>query len=180
MSYKFLKEEINILEEKCNELSIITTSQKIIISIKRQKLYLLNKDNLANSFNISTSKKPPSCIENSFGTPIGLHKVIEKIGDGLENGIIFKSRKSQNYTYQKRPFTKKNLITSRIIRLIGCDPNLNMGINQDTYNRYIYLHGTNHENKIGSPFTDGCIAMSNSDIIKLHELIKVNDIIWIF
>ena len=43
----------------------------------------------------------------------------------------------------------------------------------DSYNRYIYIHGTSEEGKIGTPASHGCIRMLNTDIIELYAKIKI-------
>ena len=73
----------------------------------------------------------------------------------------------------------KNLITTRIIRLRGLDPKLNLGDPCDSFNRYIYIHGTNHENRLGKRFSNGCIELSNKDCIELFSLSNKGDLIWI-
>jgi len=41
------------------------------------------------------------------------------------------------------------------------------------------MHGTNHEEKLGTPFSGGCIEMRNIEIIALFAEIRVGDLIWI-
>ena len=48
---------------------------------------------------ISTSLKPPSCEENSLGTPWGLHEVCEVIGSGQPEGMVFKGRNPVGLCY---------------------------------------------------------------------------------
>jgi lipoprotein-anchoring transpeptidase ErfK/SrfK len=43
----------------------------------------------------------------------------------------------------------------------------------DTKHRYIYIHGTHEENRIGQPVSHGCIRMLNDDVIELFELVDV-------
>ena len=43
--------------------------------------------------------------------------------------------------------------------------------NANTHERYIYIHGTNHEDKIGEPASHGCIRMRNADLVELFELV---------
>jgi lipoprotein-anchoring transpeptidase ErfK/SrfK len=64
--------------------------------------------------------------------------------------------------------TGRDLITSRILRLQGEEPGLNQGAGIDSYERYIYLHGTDEENRLGTPASHGCIRMRNADIIELY------------
>jgi hypothetical protein len=61
-----------------------------------------------------------------------------------------------------------DLIMSRILWLDGLD-----AANANTHARYIYIHGTNHEEKIGEPASHGCIRMKNADIAELFELVEV-------
>src|SRR5690606_32351873 len=62
-----------------------------------------------------------------------------------------------------------NLVTTRILRLRGLEPGKNSGENCDTYDRYIYIHGTNHEDRIGTPDTAGCIVLRNAEVITLYN-----------
>ena len=162
-------------------MSILPSTQKIIISIRHQKLFLLKQERLIKQYIISTSKNPPSCLENSFGTPLGLHRIEEKIGGGAPIGTVFKGRVSQGYTYQKSSKEEQltNLITTRIIRIKGLDPNLNQGDPNDTYNRYIYIHGTNHEERLGKPFSNGCVELSNQNCLELFSIVRTGDNILI-
>jgi hypothetical protein len=181
MSFEFLDSEKIHLEQSCERLSIVPTRQFLIISISKQSLFLFSDNEIIQSYTISTSKNPPSCLNNSYGTPIGLHAVSDKIGDGEFKGTVFKGRVSQGYSYHDAPLVErsKNLITSRIIRIRGLDPSLNAGGNHDSYSRYIYIHGTNHEQRLGEAFSLGCIEMSNDDCIDLFDRISINSLIWI-
>ena len=132
-------------------------------------------------FSISTSKNPPSCIENSFGTPLGLHKLADKIGDGEPVDMVFKGRVPTGKLYSEfsEEEQQRNLITTRIIRLCGLEPGHNSGKGCDSYERYIYIHGTNHENRIGAPFSGGCIEMLNTEIIELFDRVEEGDLVSI-
>ena len=181
MSFNSINKEKLHLEQCCKALSILPSTQQIIISIENQKLYVLNQGTLIKQFTISTSKNPPSCLEDSYGTPLGLHSVEEKIGEGEPIGTVFKGRVSKGYTYKEASEEEQsiNLITTRIIRLKGLDPSKNLGRPKDTYNRYIYIHGTNHEERLGQPFSNGCIELSNQACLDLFSLINIEDHIWI-
>jgi lipoprotein-anchoring transpeptidase ErfK/SrfK len=58
-------------------------------------------------------------------------------------------------------------ITSRILWLDGLDAD-----NRNTKGRYIYIHGTKHEDRIGVPDSHGCIRMRNADVIELFDLVQ--------
>ncbi len=61
-----------------------------------------------------------------------------------------------------------DLVMSRILWLDGLE-----AANANTYSRYIYIHGTNHEEHIGEPASHGCVRMKNADIADLFELVQV-------
>ena len=62
-----------------------------------------------------------------------------------------------------------DLVMSRILWLDGLEPK-----NANTYDRYIYIHGTNHEEQIGEPASHGCIRMRNADVAELFDLVPVD------
>jgi hypothetical protein len=76
--------------------------------------------------------------------------------------------------YSDTTSSKTDDITSRILWLSGEEKGVNKGKNIDSYQRYIYIHGTSEEGKIGTPASHGCIRMTNKDIIKLFSLVKLN------
>ena len=124
---------------------------------------------------MSSSKRPPSCEENSFGTPWGLHEVCEKIGEKEPQGMVFKGRRSIGLRYWEcdPEEQQKNLITTRILRLRGLQVGVNQGGDSDTFARMVYLHGTNHEDKIGQPASAGCLQVTNDDALELFARVPV-------
>ncbi|WP_233246070.1 L,D-transpeptidase [Coraliomargarita sinensis] len=162
-------------------MSTIPTDCRLIVSIKDQRMALIQGNDIAKMYTVSTSRKPPSCIEDSNGTPTGLHKVADKIGNGQPEGMVFKGRVPtgkhfSNYTGQEGD---RNLITSRILRLRGLEPGHNAGPGRDSYDRYIYIHGTNHEDRIGQPFSGGCVEMLNDEVIELFNIVDSGDLVWV-
>lgn len=165
---------------RCLGLSIIPTDQVVIISIGEQALYLVADGYDTFRYSISTSKNTPSNVADSYGTPTGLHKIADCIGADAPAGMVFKGRQPQDlYHKLSKASQKENLITSRIMRLRGLENGFNAGQGVDSYERFIYIHGTNHENRIGEPFSGGCIEMKNNDIIELFQKLERNDLVWI-
>ena len=164
-----------------NSLSICETENVLCASIAHQILYLFQNGKSVKTFVMSSSKRPQSCKEDSLGTPWGLHEVCEKIGSGASLGTVFEGRKSIGLTFAQCDQQKqaRNLITSRILRLRGLQPGINQGHGIDSFDRYIYIHGTNHENCLGRPSSSGCLQLSNQDVIDLYELIIVGAHLWI-
>jgi len=133
-------------------------------------------------YRISSSAKPASCQANSFGTPTGLHQIADCIGATAPAGMVFKGRRATGRLASEYPLNEQasNLITSRILRLRGLELAHNSGQGCDSFERYIYIHGTNHEDRIGQPFSGGCIEMFNFDIIALFEIAQQGDLVYIF
>ncbi len=132
---------------------------------------------LIKAYIVSTSKKPSSNIKGSLGTPTGLHEIAERIGGGQPSGMVYKSRIPTGQHFSEVPGyeDETNLITSRILWLRGMEPGVNSGGNVDTYERYVYIHATNHESKIGEPLSSGCVLMRNLDMIELYDQMRVGD-----
>jgi lipoprotein-anchoring transpeptidase ErfK/SrfK len=146
----------------------------VFVSIMQQKLYVIIDKNVVASYPVSTSKFGLGNIFNSQKTPLGLHIVKNKMGDGVPmNGIIkYGFYSNEIALILKDPKTSgKDLITSRILWLDGLEKGKNKGGVMDSYNRGIYIHGTNEEGLIGTPASHGCIRMKNKDVIDLFNLV---------
>lgn len=141
---------------------------------------LIEKDAVLKVYTVSTSEKPPSCLADSYGTPTGLHAIADKIGSDQPVGMVFKGRMpTRHYSEYTGEEAERNLITSRILRLRGLESGLNSGPGYDSYERYIYIHGTNHEDRIGQPFSGGCIELRNRDVIELFNTVENGDLLWL-
>jgi len=145
---------------------------KIDISVSEQILVFTHR-NTRLKYPVSTSRYGEGFEEGSMKTPLGMHEVCEKIGEGAEYGTIFKDREPTG-EIAKICEEKKDIITSRILRLRGTQIR-----NSTTYDRYIYIHGTNNEATIGKKASIGCIRMKNRDIIELFDHIKVGCKVYI-
>jgi lipoprotein-anchoring transpeptidase ErfK/SrfK len=100
----------------------------------------------------------------SFKTPTGRFRIAEKIGQGMPIGTVFKSRRPIKAT--KKLLREDDLVMTRILWLDGLEPR-----NANTHDRYIYIHGTNHEESIGAPAGHGCVRMKNADVVELFDLV---------
>jgi len=139
---------------------------KIRISVGKQQLALkLGRKTLA-SYPVSTSRFGLGSKEGSFKTPTGKFRIAEKIGDGMPLGTVFKSRRPVKAT--KKILREEDLVMTRILWLDGLDRR-----NANTHGRYIYIHGTNHEESIGVPASHGCVRMNNADLMELFDRVAV-------
>lgn len=161
----------------CQQLGIKPAERVLVVRISTATLQFHRAGVLVKSYPISTSKRPPSNVKGSLGTPRGLHEIAERIGAGQPPGTVFKSRVATGHHFSelRDAPTQDNLITSRILWLRGLEPGVNRGGDVDSYNRYIYIHGTNHEARIGEPLSAGCVLMRNLDILELFEEVRAGD-----
>ena len=137
---------------------------KIDISINEQRLTLTRDGEVVSEYPISTSRFGIGTEEGSNKTPLGNFRIAEKIGDGAAPGTIFKARVALG---PDDPVPKtEDFVTTRILWLDGLDPK-----NANTRDRFIYIHGTKHEDRIGFPDSHGCVRMRNADVIELFDLV---------
>lgn len=142
------------------------SAQKTIeISIRDQKLELIEEGQTVRSFPVSSSRFGLGSEEGSHKTPLGQFKVSDKIGHDMPAGTIFQSRVPLG-PEDPLPETE-DWITSRILWLEGLEDH-----NANTRDRFIYIHGTKHEDKVGKPDSHGCIRMRNADVIELFTLVN--------
>jgi L,D-transpeptidase YbiS len=139
----------------------------IHISTRTQQLALKSGRKKLKSYPVSTSRFGAGTEEGSMKTPTGKFRIAEKIGDGMPVGTVFKSRRPVKAT--KKLLLDEDLVLTRILWLDGLDPG-----NANTHDRFIYIHGTNHEESIGEPASHGCIRMRNADLVELFELVSTN------
>lgn len=176
-----MEEEYRRLIQRCTALAIKPTNEALTVSIRRQEMIFWTGGNKASVFAVSTSRNPPSCVTDSLGTPTGLHAIADRVGDGEPLGTVFRYRLSlgKRYWEMEPEKQKKNLITTRIMRLRGLEEGHNSGDGRDSYDRLIYIHGTNHEEKIGKPNSAGCIEMRNEEILDLFNQAPTGTLILI-
>ncbi len=167
--------------QACARRSHQITEHCLCIKIGEQKLYHFQHGKPVREYVISTSLRPPSCLANSLGTPTGLHEVADKIGAGAPSGTVFKSRLPAGYLWKDAPEQEraKNLVSTRILRLRGLEAGLNSGPGCDSYDRFIYIHGTSHPELIGQPATAGCPVLRDSDVIELFDAVPEGSSVWI-
>ncbi|MFN2477190.1 MAG: L,D-transpeptidase family protein [Chthoniobacterales bacterium] len=143
-----------------------SAQQSIYISVAKQQLSLKRGRATERAFPISTSKYGLGSEEGSFKTPTGRFRIAEKIGAGESIDTAYKSRVALRPTAEM--LSGDDLVMSRILWLDGLEE-----ANANTYSRYVYIHGTNHEESIGRPASHGCIRMRNADVAELYELVDI-------
>jgi lipoprotein-anchoring transpeptidase ErfK/SrfK len=137
---------------------------KIDVSICEQRLVVRRGDETLRSYPVSTSRFGLGTEEGSMKTPTGRFRIAEKIGGDAPSGTVFLSRVPLKPGDPLPP--TEDLVMSRILWLDGLEEE-----NANTRERFIYIHGTKHEDKIGQPASHGCIRMRNEDVIDLFDLV---------
>jgi lipoprotein-anchoring transpeptidase ErfK/SrfK len=145
-------------------LGIAGRMKSIHIAIRDQVLTLKEDETPIRTYSVSTSRFGVGTEKGSFKTPIGHFRVAEKIGGDMPVGTIFRSRVPLKAGAPLPP--TEDLVMSRILWLDGLDEQ-----NANTRERFIYIHGTKHESKIGSPASCGCVRMRNADVAELFDLV---------
>lgn len=146
----------------------------VIVSIPEQKVRLFQDERVVWEGLCSTSTFGAGSEVGSYKTPVGRFHISETFGAGAETGTIFKSRIPTGEMWSRDPASEEDLVLTRILWLAGDDPE-----NANTKERYIYFHGTNHEDKLGTPASHGCIRLSNADIITLFDLVETGTLVKI-
>ncbi len=145
----------------------IDMGNKVLVSVRDQKMMILKEGLPVKSYPVSTSKFGLGDKPGSMYTPLGTMRIARKIGEGAPAGSVFKSRRRTGEIL--RPNSPgRDPIVSRIIWLKGMEYK-----NRNAYRRYIYIHGTPEERTIGRPASYGCIRMRSRDIIDLYRRVGV-------
>ena len=145
----------------------------VIVSVRDQKLMLLDNGGNSAVYPVSTSKFGLGDRWGSMATPLGTLQVAQKIGDHAPTGAVFHNRRFTGEILQPNTPGRDPIIT-RIIWLRGLE-----AANAHAYNRGIYIHGTPEEKTIGRPASYGCIRMKSSDVSALYAQLPIGAIVQI-
>ena len=150
-----------------------TVTNQVIVSVKEQKLMLLQNGAKVTTYPVSTSKFG---LGDGFGrmtTPIGSMAVAQKIGDHAPLGAVFHQRRMTGEILRPNAPGRDPIIT-RIIWLRGLEPSTS-----HAFARAIYIHGTPEEKKIGKPASYGCIRMKSKDVTALYNQLPVGAVVQV-
>ncbi len=178
-----LETEIGRIDYLMRDRFIIDDSEPVmIVHGSAQKMYILSRSgesvSIDKEYDISTGIAGFGNVYGSGKTPIGVHKIKEKIGAGSPLGTIFKARADTGRIatiYTDSTNVPEDLVTSRIMWLDGAE-----GRSATTGPRQIYIHGTQEEGLIGEPVSHGCIRMKNEDAMELFDIVEDGTYVNIF
>lgn len=152
------------------------------VSIAEQKMRAYSAGQLNAEYVISTAKNGAGEQKNSGCTPLGKHYIRAKIGDGLPELAVLRGRRWTGEVYSPQlglQFPERDWILGRILWLSGLELGKNRLGQVDTFQRYIYIHGTNELELLGQPVSHGCIRMDNSQLLQLFERVHVGTKVYI-
>jgi hypothetical protein len=159
---------------------VVPTRFLLVVNIRRQTTTFLQRQQGClkplRTFRCSTSKFGIGELAGSNKTPRGLHRIARKIGGGWPVGAVFKSRQLVGFTWQGHPAAP---IAHRILWLEGLEEGFNRGGDVDSYDRFIYIHGTGNEATLGRPDSHGCIHLSAADLLPLFDRAPEGTLVWI-
>ncbi|HEY6865844.1 MAG TPA: L,D-transpeptidase family protein [Candidatus Eisenbacteria bacterium] len=146
----------------------------IVVDVERQGLTLLEGGRATASWPVSTALAGVGGASGSLRTPPGWHRIDARIGTGATPGSVFESRVATGEVWRGEP-RPEDLILTRVLTLDGLEPGINRGPGCDSRERYIYIHGTNHEDALGRPASHGCVRMANAGVVELFERVREGD-----
>jgi len=149
-------------------------SRLALVDAENQWLYWIERGEVVLEYAISTAANGIGGEADSGRTPPGWHRVHARIGARKPRGTVFRSREDSGERW-KGEARDDDLILTRVITLDGMEPGVNRGPGFDSLERYIYLHGTNHEDELGVPRSHGCVRLANDAVVELFDRMKTGD-----
>ncbi len=157
----------------------------LLVDVAAQRLHLMRGMTPLDNWPVSTAAAGVDAREGSGGTPPGVHRILQRIGQGAPPGMVFVSREPTGRVWPNHDESgtgsdgaathPADLILTRVITLDGLEDGVNRGPGVDSAARYIYLHGTNAEERLGTPCSHGCVRLANADAITLFDLVREGD-----
>jgi UDP-N-acetylmuramate--alanine ligase len=146
----------------------------LVVDVDGQRLMLLVDGRVVADHPVSTALAGIGGEDGSFRTPPGWHRIHARIGSGEPSGAVFVSRAPTGEVWRGEP-RAEDLILTRVLTLEGIEDRVNRGPGCDSLERYIYIHGTNHEPELGRPASHGCVRMANAAILELFDQVGEGD-----
>jgi lipoprotein-anchoring transpeptidase ErfK/SrfK len=157
---------------------------RINVHIAKQVLELYDDDKLIRRYSISTAKNGIGQHYGSMQTPLGQHRIAEKIGADDPVNTVFKARipTGELYTPQLEAAhpERTDWILTRILWLEGLEAGLNKGGNVDSKSRKIYIHASPELRPMGQPFSHGCVCLHNENMLELFDSVEEGTLVNIF
>jgi len=141
----------------------------IVVSTAEQMLYHRRRTGVWYAYPVSTAARGGGNERDSFKTPLGRHRICAKIGEDMPANTVFIGRQPVGFYTPGKSDPARDWILGRILWLDGMEPGKNKRGHVDTKRRYIYIHGTHDEARLGTPVSHGCIRMAMADMLEVFE-----------
>ncbi len=139
----------------------------ICIDATRQRLTLRGRaGECLFSAPVSTGRAGLGCEAGSGCTPTGRFAIHSLHGENAPLHTVFRARLPVGLWPDAA--RGEDAILTRIITLRGLEPH-----NANTLARYIYIHGTNEVERLGSPASHGCIRLAPQAMAELFARVQL-------
>ena len=160
-----------------------TARDFIVVDIAQERLYLFVSGRLSASWPVSTSLRGIGEIQGSLRTPVGVFRIVRKVGAGQPDDEILRGevpthQVARLVTAPDDPAASA-FILGRALVLEGLQPGWNEGGDVDTYNRHIYIHGTANIGMLGRPASEGCVQMAPQAVVRLFDMVPRGTLVMI-
>ncbi len=146
---------------------------EVIVSVKEQRLMLLQNGAQVATYPVSTSKFGVGDSSGRMTTPLGAMAVAQKIGDHAPTGAVFHNRRFTGEIIRPNaPGAIRSLLASS-----GCA--VSRLRTSRAFSRCIYIHGTPEEKTIGRPASYGCIRMKSKDVTALYTQLPIGAVVQV-
>ena len=150
----------------------------LVQSIEEQKLYACREGRVVEIYDSSTSR---------YGVGIREGLLFRRPGRSPDQGKNRLWRLAPAHIQRPeghgdrlgREIGEENLILARILRLEGLEEGINRGPGVGSFERFIYIHGTNREDLVGTPLSHGCLCLRSLDVIRLYETVREGTLVYI-
>jgi UDP-N-acetylmuramate-alanine ligase len=146
----------------------------LVVDVEQQELFIIEDGTVGEGLQVSTAAAGLGGEAGSLRTPPGWHRIHRKIGGDQPSGAVFESRAPTGVVWKGEP-VDADLILTRVLTLEGLEDGVNRGPGRDSLERFIYLHGTNHEDRLGEPVSHGCVRLANADVAWLFDQVEEGD-----
>ena len=149
--------------------------KRIEVDLSKQTLCLYEGSKRLREYRVSTAANGAGEKNGSECTPRGRHQVRAMIGRGAVPGTVFAGRRPTGEIYSnelRERYPQRDWILTRILWLSGLEPGKNRLCDVDTMRRYIYIHGTPDDTRLGVPGSHGCVRMNNTDLVELFGMVS--------
>lgn len=170
---------LQLLYDTLVEKGVIDKGDNLVqIRGSKQKLYVTDNGKPKEEFLVSTGAKGFSNTKNSDKTPLGLCYISKEINADEKYEVMI-GGKGVNYTVgptEKSDYREGHcaeVLTASLV-LSGVEK-----CNQNMIDRFIYIHGTNREQYLGQKASQGCIRVSNDDILRLTDILSRGTYVYI-